>query len=89
MRHSKPTIGTNIAPYVLDKATGTMVKNDNPFYRIGATRISGMAFTLGAVPAALVEGSKALYNVSQDELDALRQFVPDWSRNSTLDSIKR
>ena len=84
MRHSKPTIGTNIAPYVLDKATGTMVKNDNPFYRIGATRISGMAFTLGAVPAALVEGSKALYNVSKDELDALRQFVPDWSRNSTL-----
>ena len=84
MRHSKPTIGTNIAPWVLDKATGTMVKNDNPFYRIGATRISGMAFTLGAVPAALVEGSKALYNVSKDELEALRQFVPDWSRNSTL-----
>jgi len=84
MRHSKPTIGTNIAPYVLDAATGTMVKNDNPFYRIGATRISGMAFTLGAVPAMLVEGSKALYNVSKDELEALRQFVPDWSRNSTL-----
>jgi hypothetical protein len=84
MRHSKPTIGTNIAPWVLDAATGTMVKNDNPFYRIGATRISGMAFTLGAVPAALVEGSKALYNVSKDELEALRQFVPDWSRNSTL-----
>jgi len=84
MRHSKPTIGTNIAPWVLDAATGTMVKNDNPFYRIGATRISGMAFTLGAVPAMLVEGSKALYNVSKDELEALRQFVPDWSRNSTL-----
>ena len=32
----------------------------------------------------LVEGSKALYNVSKDELEALRQFVPDWSRNSTL-----
>jgi len=84
MRHSKKTIGTNIAPWVLDAATGTMVKNDNPFYRIGATRISGMAFTLGAVPAMLVEGSKALYNVSKDELDALRQFVPEWSRNSTL-----
>ena len=84
MRHSKPTIGTNIAPWVLDAATGTIVKNDNPFYRIGATRASGMAFTLGAVPAALVEGSKALYNVSKDELEALRQFVPDWSRNSTL-----
>ena len=84
MRHSKETIGTNIAPWVIDKATGTVVKNDNPFYRIGATRISGMAFTLGAVPAMLVEGSKALYNVSKDELEALRQFVPDWSRNSTL-----
>ena len=84
MRHSKPTIGTNIAPWVIDAATGTVVKNDNPFYRIGATRISGMAFTLGAVPAALVEGSKALYNVSKEELEALRQFVPDWSRNSTL-----
>ena len=84
MRHSKPTIGTNISPWVLDAATGTMVKNDNPFYRIGATRAAGMAFTLGAVPAMLVEGSKALYNVSKDELDALRQFVPDWSRNSTL-----
>ena len=32
----------------------------------------------------LVEGSKALYNVSKDEIEALRQFVPDWSRNSTL-----
>ena len=84
MRHSKPTVGTNISPWVIDAATGTVVKNDNPFYRIGATRISGMAFTLGAVPAALVEGSKALYNVSKDELEALRQFVPDWSRNSTL-----
>ena len=84
MRHSKPTVGTNIAPWVIDAATGTVVKNDNPFYRIGATRISGMAFTLGAVPAMLVEGSKALYNVSKDELEALRQFVPDWSRNSTL-----
>ena len=84
MRHSKPTVGTNITPWVIDAATGTVVKNDNPFYRIGATRISGMAFTLGAVPAMLVEGSKALYNVSKDELEALRQFVPDWSRNSTL-----
>ncbi len=84
MRHSKPTVGTNIAPWVIDAATGTVVKNDNPFYRIGATRISGMAFTLGAVPAMLVEGSKALYNVSKEELEALRQFVPDWSRNSTL-----
>ncbi len=52
--------------------------------RIGATRAAGMAFTLGAVPTMFVEGAKALYDVTEDEIKALRQFVPDWSKNSTL-----
>ena len=43
-----------------------------------------MAFYLTAFPTMLVEGTKALYNVTEDEIQALRQFVPDWSRNSTL-----
>jgi len=88
MKHSKPTIGSNVTPYVLERESGLMVKNDNPMYRIGATRAAGMAFTLGAVPTMFVEGAKALYDVTEDELKALRQFVPDWSRNSTLIPIK-
>ena len=88
MRHSKETIGSNIAPFVIEKATGRMVKNDNPLYRIGATRAAGMAFYLTAFPTMLVEGTKALYNVTEDEIQALRQFVPDWSRNSTLIPIR-
>ena len=88
MRHSKETIGSNIAPFVIEKATGKMVKNDNPLYRIGATRAAGMAFYLTAFPTMLVEGTKALYNVTEDEIQALRQFVPDWSRNSTLIPIR-
>ena len=88
MKHSKETIGSNIAPFVIEKATGRMVKNDNPLYRIGATRAAGMAFYLTAFPTMLVEGTKALYNVTEDELQALRQFVPDWSRNSTLIPIR-
>tara|TARA_R100000951_G_scaffold42929_1_gene36086 strand:+ start:2668 stop:6690 length:4023 start_codon:yes stop_codon:yes gene_type:complete len=84
MKHSKATIGSNVTPYVLEKETGLMVKNDNPMYRIGATRAAGMAFTLGAVPTMFVEGAKALYDVTEDEIKALRQFVPDWSKNSTL-----
>jgi len=88
MKHSKPTIGSNVTPYVLERESGLMVKNDNPMYRIGATRAAGMAFTLGAVPTMFVEGAKALYDVTEDELKALRQFVPDWSKNSTLIPVK-
>jgi hypothetical protein len=65
-----------------------LIKNNNPMYSIGATRAAGMAFTLNAVPAMVVEGSKALYNVTEDEIRALRQFVPEWSKNSTLVPIR-
>ena len=27
-----------------------------------------------------VEGAKALYDVSEDEIQAIRQFVPEWSK---------
>ena len=47
-----------------------------------------MAFTLGAVPTIAVEGAKAIYDVTEDEIQALRQFVPEWSKNSTLIPIK-
>ena len=29
-----------------------------------------------------------MYDISQDELDALRRFVPEWSKNSTLIPIR-
>ena len=88
MKHSRPTRGSNILPFVFDRELGRVVKNDNPMYNIGATRAAGMAFTLNAVPAMAVEGAKALYNVTEDEIQALRQFVPEWSRNSTLIPIR-
>ena len=40
------------------------------------------------MPEIVVEGAKAIYDVTQEEIDALRQFVPEWSRNSTLVPIK-
>ena len=83
--------GPDISPVVtevLEDGTTRMVRNNNPMYRIGATRATGMAFTLGAVPTMFVEGAKALYDVTEDEIKALRQFVPDWSKNSTLIPIK-
>ena len=88
MRHSKPTIGSNLLPYVRDEFTGELVKNDNPFYADGMKRLLGLATFTTVVPVGLVEGAKALYDVTEEELDALRRFVPDWSKNSTIIPIK-
>ncbi len=83
LKHSKPVVGSNVTPYVYEVEKG-FVKNDNVMYRTGIRRILGMAGTLTAVPVIVTEGAKALYNVTEDEINALRQFVPDWSKNSTL-----
>ena len=80
-------IGSDIGPVVFIEGKG-LVKNNNPMYAIGVKRATGMAFTLTAVPTMAVEGAKALYDVTEDELQALRRFVPDWSRNSTLVPIR-
>jgi len=87
LKHSKPTRGSNITSTVievLEDGTTRVVANDNPMYRIGVQRALGMATTLTVVPTAVVEGAKALYDVSEEEIQALRQFVPDWSKNSTI-----
>ena len=84
MAHSKPTrFGTKLAPVVYETGKG-WVKNDNIMYGTGAKRLSGMATTLAVVPQVAVEGGKALYNITEDELQALRRFLPDWSKNSTI-----
>ena len=90
VRHSKPTRGSNISPIVWEIGKG-LVKNDSiaaGTYRNGMMRLSGMATTLTVVPTATVEGAKALYDVTEDEINALRQFVPEWSKNSTLVPVR-
>jgi hypothetical protein len=84
LRHSRPTRGSNIGPMVFDIEANAFVKNDNPMYATGMKRIAGMTTALTAVPIGLTEGMKALYDVTEDEMSALRQFVPEWSKNSTL-----
>jgi hypothetical protein len=91
MRHSKPVRGSSVTPYVIDAETGQLVKNDaitRGTYGTGFKRISGMATVLVVVPETVVEGTKFLYDVSEDEIQALRQFVPEWSKNSTLVPIR-
>ena len=83
--------GSNITPMVMEvlqDGTTRMVKNNNPMYGIGVQRAIGMATTLTIVPTATVEGAKLLYDVTEDEIEALRQFVPEWSKNSTLVPVR-
>ncbi len=91
MRHTpaagEKIIGSTVTPYVNIEGKG-LVKNNNESYSTGFKRLSGMAFTLGAVPTIAVEGAKAIYDVTEEEIQALRQFVPEWSKNSTLIPIK-
>jgi len=64
---------------------GQVVK---PFQGIGYTRLFGMGATTLAVPAATAEAFAAIYNVTDEEREALRRYVADWSKNSTLLPIK-
>jgi hypothetical protein len=84
--------GTNIVRRGLKEVNETIVRADGttvkPFQGIGYTRLFGMGATTVAVPYALTEAFKALYNVTSDEMEALRRYVPDWSKNSTLIPIK-
>ncbi len=46
-----------------------------------------MGATTVAVPAATAEAF-AVYDVTDEEREALRRYVADWSKNSTLLPIK-
>ena len=83
---------TNIIRRGLDEIT-TEIKNDKgeivrPLAGIGYQRLIGMATTSIAVPTAVTEAAKVLYDVADEELEALRRYVPLWSKNSTLIPIR-
>ena len=52
--------------------------------RIGWTRLTGMAFTSAAVPAGAVSMGQWLYDISDEELAAIKKYVASWSQNSTI-----
>ena len=60
-----------------------------PFESIGYTRLFGFGATTVAVPYGVSEMFKALYNVTSEEMEALKRYVPDWSKNSTLIPIRK
>ena len=59
-----------------------------PFRNIGMKRMFGLASTVVGVPYGTVEAFKAIHDVTEEEMAALRRFVPEWSKNSTLIPIR-
>ena len=59
-----------------------------PLRGLGIQRLTGMAVTTAALPLAAVEVGKTVYNVTEDELKAMKRYVADWAKNSTIVPIK-
>ena len=59
-----------------------------PFATTGYTRLFGFTTTVAAVPAATVAAFQALYDVTDEEREAIRRYVAQWSKNSTILPIK-
>ena len=51
---------------------------------LGYKRLFSFGATVGGVPYGLTEMFKAKNDVTNEEMEALRKFVPEWSKNSTL-----
>jgi len=78
---------TNIVERAINEITyKTMINGQvvSPLKGRGLQRLLGLGVTTAAVPYAAVEAGKAIYNVSEDEINAMRRYVPRWSKNSVL-----
>ena len=49
---------------------------------IGMKRLTGMTFASAVIPYSIVEGSKSIFGVTNEESDAINYFVAPWSRDS-------
>jgi hypothetical protein len=66
-------------------ANGKVIK---PFQGIGYTRLFGFTTTVAAVPYATQKMFQTIYDVTDDEREAIRRYVAKWSKNSTILPMK-
>ena len=79
---------TNIVRRALRDINYTLPNGATPLKRLGYQRLVGMGLTTAAVPAGVTAGAQMVYDVTKDEMDAMRRYVADWSKNSTLVPIR-
>jgi len=84
--------GVNIVRRALREINETITLPDGtvitPFKGIGYTRLFGFTTTVAAVPLGTAAAFQALYDVTDEEREAIRRFAAQWSKNSTLLPIK-
>ncbi len=66
-------------------ANGQVIK---PFQGIGYTRLFGFTTTVAAVPYATQKMFQTIYDVTDEEREAIRRYVAGWSTNSTILPMK-
>jgi hypothetical protein len=83
--------GTNIVSRALREIGEEVIvdgKAYKPFQAIGYTRLFGFGATTAAVPMGAVAAFQAIYDVTDEEREAIRKYVAQWSKNSTILPIK-
>jgi len=84
--------GANIVQRALREINMTFTtaggKTIKPFQGIGYTRLFGFTTTVAAVPYATQKMFQTIYDVTDDEREAIRRYVAKWSKNSTILPMK-
>ena len=62
--------------------------NDPALRAIGIKRLVGLTTVLGVAPYGIQKGMQALYDITNEELDAMKRYLPEWSKNSTILPIR-
>jgi hypothetical protein len=71
---------------IKDPVTGKInpITSTNPMKKIGLQRLIGAITAFGVLPYGIVEGTKAINGVSDEEAEAGKDFVAPWSKDSQL-----
>jgi hypothetical protein len=73
---------TNIAQRAIKEIKDPALRN------IGIKRLTGLGTVLYIAPNVIQSGFQILNNVTNEQLQALKQYLPEWSKNSTILPIK-
>jgi len=73
---------TNLAALGLKEIKNPALRN------IGIKRLLGLTTVLGIAPFGIQAGFQALNGVTNEQLQALKEFLPKWSKNSTILPIR-
>src|SRR5210317_1772794 len=62
--------------------------NDPALRNIGFKRLAGLTTVLAVAPIGIQSGMQAMYDVTNEELEAMKRYLPQWSKNSTILPIR-